>query len=83
LVLPQLWYDKHEEFVKLWRVLFLIKFLRHKIEKARIPSSNHISLFNNLTIMGFLGYDLQAQVLARNKIYASQSNLKYVIRDHH
>jgi hypothetical protein len=54
----------------------LIKFPRHEIEKARIPSSNHISLFNNLTIMGSLGYDSQAQVLARNKIFASQSNLK-------
>jgi hypothetical protein len=45
--------------------------------------SNHISLLNNLTIMGSLGYDSQVQALAKNKIYASQSDLKFVIREHH
>jgi hypothetical protein len=39
-----------------------LKFPDIKVEKARIPSSNHISLFNNLTIMGSLGYDSQVQV---------------------
>jgi hypothetical protein len=39
-----------------------LKFLDIKAEKARIPSSNHISLFNNLKIMDSLGYDSQVQV---------------------
>jgi hypothetical protein len=42
--------------------LLELKFPNIKAEKARIPSSNDISLFNNLTIMGSLGYDSQVQV---------------------
>jgi hypothetical protein len=39
-----------------------LKFPDIKAEKARIPSSKNISLFNNSTIMGSLGYDSQVQV---------------------
>ena len=48
--------------VKLWRFFFLIKVSQTQADKARILPSNLISLVNNLTIMGSLRYDKQAQV---------------------
>ena len=42
--------------------LFDKNFPDIKADKERILPSNHISLVNNLTIMGFLRYDSQAQV---------------------
>jgi hypothetical protein len=39
-----------------------IDFPDIKAEKARIPSSNHISFFNNLTIMDSVRYDSHVQV---------------------
>jgi hypothetical protein len=41
--------------------LFEIKSPRYKTEKVRIPSSNYISLFNNLTIIGSLECDSHVQ----------------------
>jgi hypothetical protein len=41
--------------------LFDKNFSDIKAEKVRILPSNHISLVNNLTIMGSLRYDSQAQ----------------------
>ena len=47
--------------------LFDKNFPNIKAEKARILPSNHISLVNNLTIMGSLRYDSQAQTQQRIK----------------
>ena len=52
--------------------LFDKNFPDIKAEKARILPSNHISLVNNLTIMGSLRYDSQAQ--AQQRIKGMQAN---------
>jgi hypothetical protein len=63
--------------------LFDIKFPRHKRRESKDSFIKPYLTFQQLNNYGLPRILFTSSSLARNKIYASQSNLNYVIREHH